>query len=167
MTTPRDKGRDGGDRATLKATSAQAHDSPVTQDVSRPPLTDAVVDRCIEQTAAGRASVEIADVLRIMGAADDDTEARAAVWLRLQGETLLPGLAGHVQRAAALRLMVGSGPMSAQDIVAALRRHAPGAPIDDALLKVLQHAERLESEGGRRSAQCGARDAGRGGAIDE
>jgi len=35
MTTPKDKGRDGGDRATPKATSSQTHHSPMPPSVSR------------------------------------------------------------------------------------------------------------------------------------
>lgn len=167
MTTPKDKGRDGGDRATPKGLPSHAHDIPTPPSVSLLPLAEAAVDRAIRWAAAGRASVTIPDIMRAMGADDDDTEARASVWLRLHGETLLPGLLGHVQRANALRLMAGGDPLSGQDIEGVIRRHAPGASgavIDDVLARFAEH---LHSEGARLMAEADALAAMRDGTRGE
>lgn len=117
-------------------------------------LTDAAVDQVIERAAAGRAALTIAEIVQAMGAAADDRDARAAVWLRLHGETLLRGLPGHVQRANALRLMHGDDPLSAPEIERIIRAHAPGATaalVDDVLA---QFAEHLRSEGRRLAAEA-------------
>lgn len=152
----KDKGRDGGDRATPKALPSQAHDSPTLPSIARLPWTDAIVDQRIEWAAAERASVTIPDIMRAMGAADDDDEARASVWLRLHGETLLPGLLGHVQRANALRLMAGKHSLSGQDIEGVIRQQAPGvsaALVGDLLSRFAEH---LRNEGARLAAEADA-----------
>lgn len=154
--TGKDKGRDGGDRATPKATSSQDYDSPALPSIPQLPWTDPTVDRAIRWAAAERTSVTIPEIMRAMGAADDDDEARIVIRLRLQGETLLPGLLGHVQRANALRLMAGGDPMSGQDIEGVIRQQAPGASaalVDDLLSRFAEH---LRSEGARLMAEADA-----------
>ncbi|MCO5118772.1 MAG: hypothetical protein M9951_03955 [Burkholderiaceae bacterium] len=154
--TEKDKGRDGGDRATPKALPSQAHDSPTPPSLARLPWTDPTVDRAIRWAAAGRASVTIPEIMRAMGAADNDEETRASVWLRPHGETLLPGLLGHVQRANALRLMTEGGSLSGRDIEGVIRQNVPGASaalVDDVLSRFAEH---LRNEGARLAAEADA-----------
>ncbi len=117
--------------------------------------TDATVDRFIEQAADEQGAVTIGAIVQAMCAADD-AEARASVWLRLHGETLLPGLVGRVQRANALRLMTGDVPLSGREIEAVICAHAPGATaalVDDVLSRFADH---LQSEGARLAAEADA-----------
>lgn len=129
------------------------------------PWVDAAVDGLIARAAGERTSVTIREILLVMGVGDDDprqAETRAVVWMRLNGETLLPGLLGHVQRANALRLMAGDAPLSGQEIVGVIRRRAPGASPDlvgDVLSRFIEH---LRSEGARLEAEASALRAQRG-----
>ena len=132
-------------------------------------LTDATVDRFIEQAAAGRADVTIGAILRAMGVDDGDRieqAARAAVWMRLHGETLLPGLLGRIQRANALRLMAGGRHLSGREVENVIRSYAPGASaalVDDALARFVEH---LRREGARFTAEADALAAMRNGPGD-